>query len=187
MPQPEQVALDRVRPRLQADHHPASTHPRARRARPSSAHTTSRPGSAGIGSLAGRYQRRAPDERREMRFQRHRQRPQAPRQHAALRARADARGTAGQPDRSRARASASARRPDPSGRGWRSVRRDGYSSVTGIVGAPRGAMWPRSRSGRPGCRPVFLVLRQPRGGPRAVADGASEVPSRALGHTRRHP
>jgi hypothetical protein len=122
VPQPEQVALERVRPRLQ------SVIARRRAAAPAPRPAQQRAHHQSPGLRRQRRDRRPiPTTRRPGRasnrcaIQRHRQRPQASRQRKALRPRTDARGTAEEPwscDRDAKRA----RRNDPSRRGWRSVR-----------------------------------------------------------------
>jgi hypothetical protein len=65
-------------------------------------------------------------------FQRHRQRPKTPGARSTQRSRADARGAAGPASSSRERASTGTRRPHPSRRGWRSVRRTATVGEQGI-------------------------------------------------------
>ena len=136
VPEPEQVPLDRVRARLQ----PIVARRRCSRALGAPAPAARRrPGGRarrGSGSLAGRYQRR--DDRRARAsgcaIQRHRQRPKAPRQQAALRTRADARGTAGTGPTAATQARSSARRTRPSRQGLAIRPQRGYSSSTFICG-----------------------------------------------------
>jgi len=180
VPEPEQVALDRVRARLQ----PIIT----RRLTP--ARTTSPPEQRAHGQAArlGRQRlkrrpipttasRRASTTRCGCAIQRHRQRPQAPRQQAALRSRADARGTAGDDPERRDQAAQRARDPHPSRRGWRSVRHAATVGTDIQQGAPHGAICERAAERRPGPNPVFVVLtavsRRPATPPRGTQSGTS--------------
>ena len=123
VPEAEQVPLDRVRARFQ----PIVT-------RRLAAARSSCPAEQGIDDQAPglgrqRLRRRAipttprpTSGKKGGALQRHRQRPKAPRQHEAPRARADARGTAGKQRTSRGDSAQRARRTDPVRWGWRSVR-----------------------------------------------------------------
>ena len=155
--EPEQVALDRVRARLQPIITRRRAPPRAARATQQRAHHHA-PGL--------RRQRRArrpiPTTTRRLAsgkrcaFQRHRQRPATPGARTTRqRSRADARGAAGPAPSSRERASTSARRPHPRNRGWRSVRRTATVGEERICEPlrSRSGSWSEDRSGRPGCHP----------------------------------
>ena len=186
VPEPEQVALDRVRARLQ----PIVTRRRRSRAlvaRDRAARmTTSRPGSAGSGSIAGRYQRRD-DSRARRADARSSGTANARRRRGSTTARARERTLAAQLDRhpSRTRGSASgARRTDPSKRGLTIRPADGYSCVVRCIcgrSPTGGAEWPEGRRRRPGSHPVFFVLRANAGGPRLRA---SEPPEPRHGGVR---
>ena len=177
--EPEQVALDRVRARLQPI--VARRRAAARTTRPAEqrAHDqAARLSAAAARSPADTNDATTSDEWR-MRVQRHRQRPQAPRQHEALRTRTDARGTAGdRPDRRATRSSA--RRTRPLKRGWRSVRRTATVRKSRHMWAPSpraSAEWPEGRRRRPGGYPVFFVPRHGReGGPRERGRGEEHAP-----------
>lgn len=123
VPEPEQVSLDRVRPRLE----PIVTGRRApalAASAPQQRHDDE-PARLSRQRLDRRAIPATRARRRRRKLQRHRQRPKAPRQQEALRARADARGTAGSGPNHQRRAARGARRRNPSKRGWRSVRRPG--------------------------------------------------------------
>ena len=122
--EPEQVALDRVDPRLEpiitrrrripapAAPDPATRTPPADRAPPAAARAPADTNDAGA-------RRRGSGSA----FQRHRQRPKTPGARSTQRSRADARGAAGPASSSREHGRTGTRRPHPSRRGWRSVRR----------------------------------------------------------------
>jgi hypothetical protein len=158
--EPEQVALDRVDPRLdpiitrrdttprttgapqQRAHHQPTRLSRQRRARRPIPTTTRRP----VATM-------------RCAFQRHRQRPKTPGARRTPRSRADARGTAGPTPSSRERASTCTRGPHPSGGGWRSVRRTATVGGTCICEcSSRSTGVVREPHERPGWPPVFLVL-----------------------------
>ena len=169
VPEPEQVALDRVRARLQPIITRRRAPARAARPRRAARTTTSRPGSAGSGSLAGRYQRR--DDARRERRSRSSGTANARRRHGSTKHCARERTLAAQLDE-----------PGRAAAGERLRRSDDPTPGIG-VGDPSGARLEfgagiyvgssRSRSGskaaheRPGCSPVFLVKRPSPGGPRA--------------------
>jgi hypothetical protein len=156
MTEPEQVPLDRVRPRLQ-------TIVTRRSAAAREASTREQGGDDQTpGLVRQRLARRPiPTARRSSTrsaVQRHRQRPKAPRQQAALRTRADARGTAETNRSGRVRAG----RIWPRLRGWRSVRSAATVRCTCICERRphRVALSGRRAAvGRPGCSPVFRVKR----------------------------
>ncbi len=188
VPEPEQIPLQRIHPRLQ-------TIVTRRRAPP----RTPCPSQQRVDDQAARLGRQRLDRgpvprpaptsaiRRGYAIQRHRQRPTAPRQQTAPRPRADARGAAGETPSDRARHASGARRTGPSARGCRSVRRTARVRVTCICGrSSRSAEWPEGRSGRPGGHPVFLVLRHAYQAGRGTASGdRAPRTARASGHERR--
>jgi hypothetical protein len=161
--EPEQVALDRVRTRLQAIVTRRRASPRPARASQERVHHQA-------ARLGGQWRARRSIPTTTWRlaavkrcaFQRHRQRPRPPGARTSRqRSRADARGAAGPAPSSRERASTGARRPHPRNRGWRSVRRTATVAGQGIWSrSSRSGRWLEDRSGRPGCKPVFLVLRR---------------------------
>jgi hypothetical protein len=169
VPEPEQVALDRVRPRLD----PIITRRDAPAGAPGAAQQRAHHQPAGL-----RWQRRVrrpiPTARRPaavMRgcaFQRHRERPTTPHACETQHLRADARGAAGQAPSSREQGSVSARRPHPSRRGWRSVRRPATVGEERICGcSSRSTSWLEDRSGKTGQAPGLLrSCGRARGGPR---------------------
>ncbi len=147
--EPEQVALDRVDPRLdpiitrrdttarttrttqQGAHHQAARLVRQRRTRRPIPTTTRRPGAG-----------------KRCAFQRHRQRPTAPGARRTQRSRADARGAAGPAASSRKRASTDTRGPHPSkGVGDPSGARLQLADNS-YVGAPRGALCGRKTAAK---------------------------------------
>ena len=182
--EPEQVALDRVRARLQpiitrrlaparttsaAEQRAHDEPPRLRRQRLDRRPipTTRRPSST-----------------RNCRsvVQRHRQRPKTPRQQqAALRPRADARGTAETvPDRRDTRA-LNARRIDPSTRGWRSVRNAATVRSTCICGrSPRSVALSGRKAADEDRAPTrsFSFCGDWRGGPRQAGSQAVDAARR---------
>jgi hypothetical protein len=171
MPQPEQVALDRVHPRLQPiiTRRPTATPP----PRPAQQRAHDQPARLRRDRRARRPISTTTRPTRRGALQRHRQRPKTPTARHTRRPRADARGAAERADRSRKRGSAGARSPRPSGRGWRSVRQ------TATVRSGIYVSSSRSRSGFEAAAedraryPVFLVLRGPAGAALGSAEGRS--------------
>jgi hypothetical protein len=159
--EPEQIALDRVDPRLDPIVTRRDTTPRATSAAQQRAHH--QPARLGWQRRAGRpipTSTRRPVAVKRCAFQRHRQRPKAPSAQRTQRARADARGAAGEATRSCEHGSGSARRPHPSERGWRSVRGSATVGGQGICRRfSRSTAWSEDRTKGRVCVPVFLVLR----------------------------
>jgi hypothetical protein len=157
----KQVSLDRVDPRLDPIITWRDTTPRPTRAAQQRAHHQP------TGLARQRRLRRPipttirrPGAGKRCAFQRHRQRPRTPGARRTQRSRADARGAAGPASSSRERGGTGTRRPQPSGRGSRSVRRTATVGEQGICRRfSRSTEWLEDRSGKTGIwPPVFRVL-----------------------------
>jgi hypothetical protein len=146
--EPEQVALDRVHPRLnpiitRRDTTPPPARATQQRAHHQAARLVGQRGvRRSIPTTTGR-----PRAGKRCAFQRHRQRPKTPGARRTQRSRADARGAAGPASSSRTRASTGTRGPHPSKRGWRSVRRTATVGGQCICGcSSRSTEWLESRT-----------------------------------------